>query len=135
MIRREPRKMRLRKGLPEPATGALHCRRRPSHLKHWLAMTWRPKSIRRMPGSQYLQSLLWAAILGLASSLACIAVRIFFRLLQWSFTGHSGLLSDAAEHLPLWRRAITPPIGALFAMAVIWATKRFAHKRRFEEYV
>ncbi len=88
-----------------------------------------------MPGSQYLQSLLWAAILGLASSLACIAVRIFFRLLQWSFTGHSGLLSDAAEHLPLWRRAITPPIGALFAMAVIWATKRFAHKRRFEEYV
>jgi CIC family chloride channel protein len=88
-----------------------------------------------MQGSQYFQSLLWAAILGLASSLACVAVRIFFRLLQWLFTGHSGLLSEAAEHLPLWRRAITPPIGALFAMAVIWATKRFASKRRFEEYV
>jgi len=84
---------------------------------------------------EYLQSLLWAAILGLASSLACIAVRLFFLLLQRLFIGHSGLISDAAAHLPLWRRALTPPIGALFAMAVIWATKHFANKRRFEEYV
>jgi CIC family chloride channel protein len=98
-------------------------------------MTWRPKSIFGVQGSQYLRSLLWAAILGLASSLACVAVRLIFLLLQRIFIGHSGLLSDAAEHLPLWRRAITPPIGALFAMAVIWATKHLANKRRFEEYV
>jgi chloride channel protein, CIC family len=98
-------------------------------------MTWRPKSIFGMQGPQYLQSLLWAAILGLASSLACVAVRLFFLLLQRLFLGHAGLLSDAAAHLSLWRRAITPPIGALFAMTVIWATKRFANKERFEEYV
>jgi CIC family chloride channel protein len=98
-------------------------------------MTWRPKLIFGMQGSQYLQGLVWAAILGFASSLACVAVRLFFLMLQRLFIGHSGLLSDAAGHLSLWRRAITPPIGALFAMAVIWATKRFANKRRFEEYV
>jgi chloride channel protein, CIC family len=84
-------------------------------------------------GSFYLVNLLWAAILGLVSGLACVAVRLLYRLLQWLLTGHGGLLSDAAAHMPLWRRAITPAIGALLAMAVIWVSRRFAGK--FEEYV
>jgi len=98
-------------------------------------MTWRPKSIGGVEATQYLRSLAWAAVLGLASSLACVVVRLLFRLLQWLFTGHAGLLSDAAEHLPLWRRAITPAIGALFAMVVIATVKRFAKAGDFEEYV
>jgi chloride channel protein, CIC family len=79
--------------------------------------------------------LLWAMALGLASSLACVVVRLFFRLLQWVVTGHSGLLAQAAEGLPPWYRAITPAFGALAAMAVIWAARRFAKSAKFEEYV
>jgi CIC family chloride channel protein len=73
--------------------------------------------------------------LGLASSLACVVVRLFFRLLQWLVTGHSGLLAQAAEGLPPWYRAITPAFGALVAMAVIWVARRFAKPGQFEEYV
>lgn len=79
--------------------------------------------------------LLWASALGFASSLACVAVRLFFRLLQWLVTGNSGLLSHAAEGLPLWYRAATPAFGALAAMAVIWAARHFAKSGKCEEYV
>jgi CIC family chloride channel protein len=79
--------------------------------------------------------LLWALALGIASSLACVAVRLFFRLLQWLVTGHSGLLSQAAEGLPPWYRVSIPAFGALAAMAVIWTTHRFAKSGKFEEYV
>lgn len=98
-------------------------------------MDWRAKSNLGSRGAEYFTSLLWAAFLGLASSLACVAVRLFFRLLQWLITGHSGLLSDAAAHMPLWRRAVTPAVGAVMAMAVTWAAKRLAKTSRFEEYV
>jgi CIC family chloride channel protein len=79
--------------------------------------------------------LLWAMALGLASSLACVVVRLFFRLLQWLLTGHSGLLAQAAEGLPPWYRVITPAFGALAAMAVLWGARRFAKSGKFEEYV
>jgi chloride channel protein, CIC family len=79
--------------------------------------------------------ILWALALGLASSLACVGVRLFFRLLQWLATGHSGLLSHAAESLPPWYRVITPAFGALAAMGVIWAARRFAKSGNFEDYV
>jgi chloride channel protein, CIC family len=98
-------------------------------------MTWRSRSVGEIQGAQYLRNLLWAAVLGLASSLACVAVRLLFRLLQQLLTGHAGLLSDAAGHLPLWRRAITPAIGALLAMMVMFLAKRFAMNTGFEEYV
>lgn len=70
--------------------------------------------------------LLWASALGFVSGLACVAVRLFFRLLQWLLTGQSGLLSHAAEELqPLYRVGI-PILGALAAMAVTWGASRSA---------
>jgi chloride channel protein, CIC family len=92
-------------------------------------MNWRAKPLLA------IGDLLWALALGLTSSLACIAVRLFFRLLQWFLTGNSGLLSHAAEGLPPWYRLITPALGAIAAMAVIWAARRFAKSGKFEEYV
>jgi CIC family chloride channel protein len=92
-------------------------------------MNWRAKVFLA------IGDLLWAMALGLASSLACVVVRLFFRLLQWLVTGHSGLLAQAAEGLPPWYRAITPACGALAAMAVIWTGRRFAKFGKFEEYV
>jgi CIC family chloride channel protein len=90
---------------------------------------------RRAKAFLAIGDLLWAMALGLASSLACVVVRLFFRLLQWLVTGHSGLLTQAAEGLPPWYRVITPAFGALAAMAVIWAARRFAKSGNFEEYV
>jgi CIC family chloride channel protein len=92
-------------------------------------MNWRAKAFLAFG------DLLWAMALGLASSLACVVVRLFFRLLQWLVTGHSGLLAQAAEGLPPWYRVITPAFGALAAMAVVWAARRFAKSGNFEEYV
>jgi CIC family chloride channel protein len=92
-------------------------------------MNWRAKAFLAFG------DLLWAMVLGLTSSLACVVVRLFFRLLQWLVTGHSGLLAQAAEGLPPWYRVITPAFGALAAMAVVWAARRFAKSGNFEEYV
>jgi CIC family chloride channel protein len=92
-------------------------------------MKWRAKAFLA------IGDLLWAVALGLVSSLACVVVRLFFRLLQWLVTGHSGLLAQAAEALPHWHRVFTPAFGALAAMAVIWAAGRFARSGNFEEYV
>src|SRR4030088_2655679 len=92
-------------------------------------MNWRGKAFLA------IGDLLWAMALGLTSSLACVVVRLFFRLLQWLVTGHSGLLAQAAEGLPPWYRVITPAFGALAAMAVIWAARRFAKSGNFEEYI
>jgi CIC family chloride channel protein len=92
-------------------------------------MNWRAKVFLA------IGDLLWALALGLASSLACVVVRLFFHLLQWLVTGHVGLLARAAEGLPPWYRVTTPAFGALGAMAVIWTARRFARLGKFEEYV
>jgi chloride channel protein, CIC family len=82
-----------------------------------------------------VRNFLWAAILGFASSLACVVVRLFFRFLQWLITGHSGLLSQAAQALPHWFRVTVPAVGALAAMAVIWVSRRFVSMGEPEGYV
>jgi len=79
--------------------------------------------------------LLWASALGLVSGLACVAVRLFFRLLQWLFTGRSGLLSHAAENLTPLHRVATPMFGAIAAMALTWGARRFSKSGKFQEYV
>jgi len=79
--------------------------------------------------------LLLAMGTGLVSSCACVALRLFFKLLQGVLTGHFGLLPDAASHLPLWRRAVTPGAGAAIAFLITWFYQRRAPARKFQEYV
>ena len=50
----------------------------------------------------------WAVVLGAASGSACVAVRLFFRLLQWVFVQQTGMLPIAAATLPPARRILTP---------------------------
>ncbi len=76
-----------------------------------------------------------AATIGAVSGLACVGVRLFFRLLQWTVTGHAGLLPAAAEALPLWRRAITPALGGIAAMTVTFIVRRLAPRLHATEYV
>jgi len=77
----------------------------------------------------------WAVVLGGASGLACVAVRLFFRLLQWVFVQQTGMLPVAAASLSPVRRILTPIIGAALAMLVVWIMRRSATNLRFEEYV
>jgi chloride channel protein, CIC family len=77
----------------------------------------------------------WAVVLGAASGSACIAVRLFFRLLQWVFVQQMGMLPIAAASLSPARRLLTPIIGAALAMLVVWMIRRSATDLRFEEYV
>jgi chloride channel protein, CIC family len=85
--------------------------------------------------TSWLASTVWAVVLGAASGSACVAVRLFFRLLQWVFVQQTGLLPIAAATLPPARRILTPIIGAAFATLVLWMMRRSAPDLRFEEYV
>jgi chloride channel protein, CIC family len=77
----------------------------------------------------------WAVVLGAASGSACVAVRLFFRLLQWVFVQQTGMLPIAAATLPPARRILTPIIGAALATIVVWTMRRSAPDLSFEEYV
>ena len=84
---------------------------------------------------RHVQTLIESAVIGSVSGLSCVAVRLFFRVLQQVLTGHSGLLSSAAAQLPLWRRGITPAFGGLAALAVLAISRRFSARSEFKEYV
>jgi CIC family chloride channel protein len=85
--------------------------------------------------ASWLASIGWAVVLGAASGSACVAVRLFFRLLQWVFVQQTGMLPIAAAALPPARRILTPMIGAELATLVLWMMRRSAPDLRFEEYV
>src|ERR1700722_9742183 len=83
----------------------------------------------------WLASNAWAVVLGAASGSACVAVRLFFRLLQWVFVQQTGMLPLAAATLSPTRRVLTPIIGAALATLVVWMMRRSAADLHFEEYV
>jgi CIC family chloride channel protein len=85
--------------------------------------------------SSWLASTTWAIVLGAVSGLACVAVRLFFRLLQWVFVQQAGMLPVAAATLSPARRILTPIIGAAFATLVVWMQRRSKSTIPFEEYV
>src|SRR5260370_9914948 len=82
-----------------------------------------------------LASHVWTVILGAVSGSACVAIRLFFRLLQWVFVQQTGMLPIAAAALSPARRILTPIIGAALATLVVWMMRRSAPDLRFEEYV
>ena len=85
--------------------------------------------------TSWLASTGWAVVLGGASGLACVAVRLFFRLLQWVFVQQTGTLPIAATTLSPTRRVLTPIIGAALATLLVWMMRRSAADLHFEEYV
>ena len=82
-----------------------------------------------------LASAVWAVLLGAASGSACVLVRLLFRLLQWIFVQHGGMLPSAAASLPPERRILTPIVGAALATIVVWIMRGSTLDSRFEEYV
>jgi chloride channel protein, CIC family len=85
--------------------------------------------------TSWLASTGWAIALGAASGSACVAIRLFFRLLQWVFVQQTGMLPMVAATLPPARRVLTPIIGAALATLVVWMMRRWAPDLHFEEYV
>jgi CIC family chloride channel protein len=88
-----------------------------------------------LAATSWLAFTVWAVILGAASGSACVAVRLFFRLLQWIFVQQTGMLPIAAAALPPERRVLTPIIGAALATLVAWMMRRSAPDLCFKEYV
>ncbi len=85
--------------------------------------------------TSWLSSTAWAIVLGAASGSACVAIRLFFRLLQWVFVQQTAMLPIVAATLPPARRILTPIIGAALATLVLWMMRRWAPDLHFEEYV
>ncbi len=77
----------------------------------------------------------WAIVLGLVSGLACVGVRLGFRVLQWVFVQRTTLLPEAAAGLSPVHRALVPVLGAVLAMAVIAAARRWSRSKPFTDYV
>ena len=84
---------------------------------------------------RYLTAALWAVVLGSASGLACVAVRLGFRVLQWIFLRQTMLLPEAAATLSPLHRAVVPVLGAVCATAVLLATQRWSSSKQYENYV
>lgn len=84
---------------------------------------------------EWISAMTLPMALGVSSALACVAVRLLFRLLQWGFVQHMGSLPSAAETLLPCRRVATPVVGAVIATLVIWLSERFSSGQHFEEYV
>jgi chloride channel protein, CIC family len=76
-----------------------------------------------------------AAMVGVISGLSCVSVRFGLRFLQWLITGHAGLLADAASHLPLWRRVLTPILGAILATVIVKDARTCLHIGKSVDYV
>lgn len=85
--------------------------------------------------TSWLASAVWAVVLGAASGSACVAVRLFLRLLQWVFVQQTGMLPLAAATLPPARRILTPIVGAALATFLSWMMRKSAQDLHFEEYV
>jgi CIC family chloride channel protein len=85
--------------------------------------------------TSWLASTGWAIVLGAASGSACVAIRLFFRLLQWVFVQQTEMLPIVAATLPPARRIVTPIIGAALATLLLWMMRRWAPDLHFEEYV
>jgi CIC family chloride channel protein len=83
----------------------------------------------------WLTSAAWAVLLGAVSGSACVAVRLFFRLLQWIFVQQTGMLPVAAAALTPERRILTPMVGAALATIVLCVMRRSTSGLHFEEYV
>lgn len=76
-----------------------------------------------------------AGVSGIVCGLVCVGLRFVLWSLQWLMTGHSGLLASAASQLPLWRRVLTPVLGALAATLIVNAGSFFSAKKKFVDYV
>ena len=83
----------------------------------------------------WLPTLALPVVLGTASGLACVAVRLFFRVLQWVFVQQMSSLPAAAATLSTGRRIATPILGAILATLITWLATRLGPRQRFEEYV
>jgi len=85
----------------------------------------------------WMFSVAWSIVLGFISGLACVGVRLFFRLLQWVLTQHGGLLPEAARALSPERRLLTPVLGALCATAVLFVARKWGtlHSNEYVEAV
>jgi CIC family chloride channel protein len=83
----------------------------------------------------WLVSFAWSLVLGTVSGGACVAVRLFFRFLQWVFVQQTGMLPVAAAALSPERRLLIPIVGGALATFVIWAMQRTSPGLHFEEYV
>jgi len=85
--------------------------------------------------TSWLASAVWAVVLGAASGLACVTVRLIFRILQWIFVQQTGMLPLAAATLPPARRILIPIIGAALATFLAWMMRKSAQDLHVEEYV
>ena len=92
-------------------------------------------TLERAGRARHLTAVVWAVVLGCASGLACVGVRLLFRVLQWAFLGQTTLLPEAAASLSPLHRAVVPFLGAACATAVVLAAKRWSSSKHFEDYV
>lgn len=84
---------------------------------------------------RWLPTIALPVVLGILSALVCVALRLFFRILQWTFVQQMGSLPAAAATLSTAARIATPVFGAILASLITWLASRIGPHLGFEEYV
>lgn len=79
--------------------------------------------------------LFWAALIGIGGALASVAFRELIHAFEWTITGSSGSLVQAAIELHGVRRAVVPVLGGLAAGVVIQYGAALFHAKRSVDYM
>lgn len=82
----------------------------------------------RFARDDFVRSLAWAVLAGVAGALATMAFRGAINGLVWIETGQVMDLVEAAASLPPLTRVLVPTIGGLIAAVILWAAKRRARR-------
>lgn len=85
--------------------------------------------------SEWQVTLFWAAWVGILGGLSSIAFRESVDQLHYWLTGSPSGMVESFGHLPLWRRWITPAVGACLAGLVLLLGKRITKGRSTTDYM
>ena len=104
-------------------------------LKLLRRLRWRIWRHERLRLTEWQILLAWAAVIGLLSGFVAIG---FKELLQWThllMTGWDGDVVESFDHLPPWRRVLTPALGGVAAGIVLVLGRRIAKTRSTTDYM
>jgi CIC family chloride channel protein len=98
-------------------------------------LRWRIWRHERLRLTEWQILLLWAAVIGLVSGFVAGGFKQVLHWVHLLLTGWDGDVVESFDHLPAWRRVITPALGGLAAGAVLLLGRRLARPKSTTDYM
>jgi CIC family chloride channel protein len=104
-------------------------------LKLLRRLRWRIWRHERLRLTEWQTLLLWAAAIGLLSGFVAGGFKEVLNWVHTLFTGWNGDVVESFDHLPPWRRLVTPALGGAAAGAVLLLGRRLARPKSTTDYM